>query len=161
MPKKIIEAEIKTSSGTEIKLKGNTDDVAKVVGLFADQKTDKNKLEIEREISGLDKNIFDVEDGKVTLIVKNIPGKNKKEKTINAAFLYLYGVYKQNKTNKAPKKEIIEICKDYGCFDSSNFSSHIKSETRLRKKNINIKITPPGINRAEELIREINESKNK
>ena len=50
MPKKIIEAEIKTSSGTEIKLKGNTDDVAKVVGLFADQKTDKNKLEIEREI---------------------------------------------------------------------------------------------------------------
>jgi len=160
MPKKIIEAEIKTSSGTEIKLKGDTDDVAKVVGLFADQKTDGNKQKIESEASNL-ANIFDFEEGNVNLIVKEVPGRKKKEKTINIAFLYLYGVKKIKKTNQAHKKEIMGICKDYGCFDSTNFSTHIKSDNRLiLKKDGNIKITQPGLNRAEELIKEINESKN-
>jgi hypothetical protein len=98
--------------------------------------------------------VFEVHEGKVKVIT-NIPGASKKEKTINAAFLCLFGSSLEG-LDTVSYDDIRDICKDHGFYDSNNFSKFLKSEKALvisgpRGKQI-VKLTVPGKRRAEELV---------
>jgi len=162
MSKEIIEAEIIASNGTKIKLRGSAEEIKKVADLFVNQKIgDAGQITGNKTLI-LSDNVFDIEGEKINLVAKDIPGRDMKNRAINTALVYLYGVSKVRKTDEANKKEIRETCKSYGCFDNSNFAAHMKSNKHfLISKGDNIKITKPGLNKAEELIKEINEGKSK
>jgi len=104
------------------------------------------------------RNVFDINGEDIKLTIKTVPGKNNKEKIINVALLYLFGVDKARNVREVDKKEIMDVCKEHGCMDSANFANHIRSNKQLlivtSKK---IKITQPGLNKAKELINSINE----
>ena len=96
---------------------------------------------------------FDDENG-VSVIV-SIPGKNSKEKTVNAGLLYLLGKDLVGET-KVPFKEIRQVCTDHGFLDSSNFAQSIKSERSLfvvsgSGQSQEAKLTVPGKKAAREL----------
>lgn len=71
-------------------------------------------------------NVLAFNDGQVAGIA-NIPGKNSKEKTVNAALLYLLGKGNLGET-KSSFREIRQVCKEHGFLDSSNFAQYLKSE---------------------------------
>lgn len=101
---------------------------------------------------------FEIKDDEVILTVESIPGKTKKDKIINAALLYLLGVNTLQGKTEVNKKEILNICETYGCKDSANFANHIRSaKGSLILKGGNVSITKPGIFKAKELIKNIDE----
>lgn len=99
-------------------------------------------------------NVLAFDDGKVTIIT-SIPGKNSKEKTINAALLYLLGKDALGE-NKASFKEIRQVCEDHGFLDSANFAKSLKSEKSRfifsgGPRSQGAKLTVPGTKEAKEL----------
>ena len=70
--------------------------------------------------------VLTVHEGKVK-VLKDIPGANNKEKTINAALLCLFGKLREG-LDTVPYDDIREICKDHSCLDPNNFSRYLKSE---------------------------------
>lgn len=91
-----------------------------------------------------------------------IPGDNNVQKTKNAALLYLYGkkVY-FGVDSEVDFNEISKVCKDHGCFDSKNFSKHMKSAKPSivvtgKGKKQKASLTPSGEKEVKKLINEIN-----
>jgi hypothetical protein len=114
---------------------------------------EKNARETFKKQNEFD-NVFDVVDGKSILILESIPGKTKKDKMINAALLYLFGLTVFEERKEAHKKEILKVCENYGCKDSANFANHIRSAKGLFIiRGNNISITTPGVLKAKELIK--------
>jgi len=124
----------------------------------------ETKVEVKDVFKGEDEfeNIFEFDNDKATLITESIPGRTTKEKMINVALIYLLGIFTVRKDTDVPKKEILKICEQYGCKDSGNFASHIKSAKGfLVVKGNDIHITKPGIKKAKELVTAINEEESK
>lgn len=105
-------------------------------------------------------NVFDVHDGRLK-IIQNMPGGSKAEKTRNTALTLLYGEYLSgNETISA--EQLKGSCIDQGCYDPSNFASHLKGlkeRVVLNPKpggDYTIKLTAPGRRAAHELVTELN-----
>lgn len=104
-----------------------------------------------------------VEDDDSLRLVCDIPGSSDSKRTFHAALLYVYGM-KLLGRDEAIVEEIREICKNHGCYDSANFSSHIKyGDPRyyLDKgsgKTRTLKLNRPGEKEAEKLIQQITEN---
>lgn len=111
----------------------------------------------DTEEVGLNEKVY-FSDGDNIEIIASIPGSSTQMKAINAAILYLYGLSKLKNEKSAPKDEIIKVCKEHACFDSTNFSAHMKKgkpEIVPNKSAGTIAITVPGIQTAKDLIKEI------
>lgn len=98
------------------------------------------------------------EDG--VKILKTLPGSNKSTKTRNAALLVLLG-RKLMEIDSVPTEEIREVCKIHTCFDSSNFSAHLKAGKEHfilsgRGASQSAKLSHPGEVKAKELASELN-----
>jgi hypothetical protein len=76
-------------------------------------------------LKGLE-NLFAEADGRIQ-ILKNLPGSNITEKMILAARLLAYAIWKTGKTTTS-FREIGELCKAHGCYDSKNLARRIKGE---------------------------------
>lgn len=103
--------------------------------------------------------LFAESGGKVQ-ILKNIPGNNNAQKSINITLLLAYA-YSLIGSNSISTATIRECCKAHACLDSSNFSSTIKDENSLfilegTSKAKNVKLTIPGRKKAEELASQLN-----
>ena len=98
---------------------------------------------------------IDKQNDTVKIYAREIPGDNKSEKTKNIARIVAYA----KKGEWVQTSKIYEICKDFGCFDSANFASTIKSCDDFRfngkGKSLEIKITTPGLAVAEGLFESI------
>lgn len=99
-------------------------------------------------------------DGDQVKILKAIPGKNKAEKTVNAALIYLHGKSLKGEES-ATFKEIRKVCEEHACLDPGNFSGTMKEHKELflvtgSGKSQVVKLTHPGKTQAVALVKELN-----
>ncbi|HCY74384.1 MAG TPA: hypothetical protein DHV28_00550 [Ignavibacteriales bacterium] len=97
-------------------------------------------------------------EGKIK-ILKQVTGKNKQEKSINTALIYLWAKDKLG-TPDVPFQEIREACEHQGCLDSTNFATHIKSAKSYilvsgKSKSQSAKLSIPGKSQALQLIQSL------
>lgn len=130
--------------------------------ISSDPSSDGGNSRKESEVGNSFENVLvlDAENG--VSVIANIPGKNSKEKTVNAALLYLLGKDLMGET-KAPFKEIREVCRDHGFLDASNFAQSLKSEKSQfvvigSGQSQEAKLTVPGKKAARELAEELENS---
>jgi len=126
------------------------------------QAEEKNSVDRYKTVFGVEKEIVELvihigEDGKISIITKNIKGGNA-EKQVSYSLLYLlakefYG------EDEASFEELRELCENNDCLDTKNFatcySRHkelfiVNGQKRSRKKTV--KLTAPGRSKARELI---------
>lgn len=99
-------------------------------------------------------------DGGAVKVLKEIPGSKNREKTANAALLYLFGKHLLGSEDSSTK-EIREVCKDHGFLDEANFSSHLKAQKEWINvlgsgKSQTAKLTVPGKREAQALANRLN-----
>lgn len=114
-----------------------------------------------RDASGFEEyeNVFALADGKVQ-ILKDLPGANKSQKTVNAALLLAYA----NQLRQVPATSydaVRSLCAAHACLDSANFSSALKSEKAYFLISGNsgaqsIALTIPGKKKASEIAKALN-----
>lgn len=110
-------------------------------------------------IEDLFPHIFAIDNDKVNIIC-DIPGSTDSKKALNVALLYSYAQKKRGFADVSVD-EIRDICKIHACFDSSNFSSHIKNGNpklyldKGSNSNRVITLTIPGEKSALELLKSI------
>ena len=108
-------------------------------------------------------NLFAENGGEIQLL-KDIPGSNNAQKTINAALLLTYANELAGNGTSLPSEVIRKICKAHACLDPSNFSTSLKSTKEYfllegeTGKPKSIRLTIPGKKRAIELAKQLNAS---
>jgi hypothetical protein len=106
-------------------------------------------------------NVLHIEGDKVQ-ILKSVPGTTTSKKAINTALLYLWAK-RESGTGSVPFSEIRDLCEGHGCLDSPNFNVSMKNakswfvvEGIKHSKSKTCKLTVPGVEKAEELLKELN-----
>lgn len=133
------------------------------VGLIPETaKPDSSDLSNQNAPTNNYPNVIHIEDGQVN-IIKNIPNKSAQSGAVTVAIVLTYANYLAGK-EVTTYKEIAEECKRQACYDGKNFSTHlkgtkpyliIKGSTRSDKT---LKLTMPGIDKAKEILEELNAS---
>lgn len=109
-----------------------------------------------------DEDIYIVDDNNINVIC-DIPGNENAQRTFHLALLYAYASKKLG-FEDAKVEDIRNACIEHGCYDATNFSTHIKKGTpqlyldKGSGKERSIKLTKPGENKAKELIMKIREN---
>lgn len=114
---------------------------------------------------GFDKKSFPrvlhIEDKDVK-IIKKMPGTNNAKKSVNTALAYLWGKRSVG-VEGISYQEIRDLCQQQGCLDSANFAAHMKNareyiiiEGKKGSSAKTCKLTLPGVERAEELLEDLN-----
>lgn len=105
-------------------------------------------------------NVFDELEGKLKIIAQ-MPGNNKADKARSTALVVLFGnLIRGQMTTSAD--EIREHCLDQGCYDSSNFASHLKGlkdKITMNTKpggGYDVKLTAPGRKAAQAFVEKLN-----
>lgn len=117
------------------------------------------KSKSEGSIADLHPTIYAIDNEQINIIC-DIPGSTDSKKALNVALLFSYGQKSQG-IGESSVEDIRAICKMHGCFDQTNFSSHIKNgnpKLYLDKgsgKSRTITITRPGENQVKDLIKSI------
>ena len=108
--------------------------------------------------------VFDLSSEKTQLILSKMPGKNKAEKQVSTALLYIFGETTLRSENKetVPIEEIREQCEFHGCLDI-NLSTYLKRkrqwftiEGKKGSRGRQIRLTRPGESEAQRLAEELN-----
>jgi hypothetical protein len=101
--------------------------------------------------------VFHLADGSIEIIAA-VPGKNKKEQTYNAYILT--GVAQLLLTGNPVFSDVAAraLCESSGCYDLANHSASIRDRGNefAGTKDKGWTLTAPGLNRAAEIIKEIN-----
>jgi len=106
-------------------------------------------------------NVLHLENDKAR-ILKKIPGTTTSKRAVNTALIYLWG--KRNLgTDSTPFSELRELCREQGCLDSANFAAHMRSarewiivDGARGSSAQTVKLTIPGVEKAEELLQLLN-----
>jgi hypothetical protein len=104
-------------------------------------------------------NVLAIEDDRVSVL--QIPNSSKKsEQAVATALIYLWGKGQVGMLD-VPFSEIRQVCRQHGCLDESNFSSHLKAaKTDLiisgGGKSQTARLTIPGQRRALAMIEQLN-----
>jgi hypothetical protein len=101
--------------------------------------------------------VFHLENGAADVIAGDIPGKNKKEKTLNAYILTGLGRLLSTGTAAFDDKSARSLCVSSGCYDESNHSATIKDKGSefTGNKDGGWTLTAPGLKRAAALVKEV------
>ncbi|MEM1052390.1 MAG: hypothetical protein AAGI28_09880 [Pseudomonadota bacterium] len=105
-------------------------------------------------------NVFDEVDGGLKIIA-NIPGSNKADKTRGTALTLLFGNLLGGQSTTSADA-IRDACVDQGCYDGSNFASHLKGLKEKVAMNTkagggyDVKLTAPGRKAAKEFVEQLN-----
>jgi hypothetical protein len=101
-------------------------------------------------------------DDKEVKIIKKMPGANNSKKSVNTALAYLWGKRSVG-VEGILYQDIRELCQQQGCLDSANFAAQMKNAREYiiieGKKGSSVKtckLTLPGVERAEELLEDLN-----
>jgi hypothetical protein len=101
--------------------------------------------------------VFHLQDGSADVIAGEIPGKNKKEKTLNAYVLIGLSKYLSTGAAAFDDKSARALCVSSGCYDTANHSVTIKDKgnefTGTKEKGWIL--TAPGLKHAAVLVKEI------
>lgn len=101
--------------------------------------------------------VFEFSDGSVELLAVKVPGKTKKEQSINS---YLLVGAKSLLAGDDPKfvdKEAVAYCKQAGCHDGANHASTRASlgSKVSGNKSTGFRLSTPGLQAAAQLIKQI------
>jgi len=101
--------------------------------------------------------VFHNGDGKTDVIVGEMPGKNKKEKTLNAYVLTGIAQLLISGEAKFTDKEARALCSGVGCYDSPNHATTLKAKgnwfTGTKEKGW--ALTAPGLKHAASLVKNL------
>lgn len=101
--------------------------------------------------------VFHVANGSMSVIAADIPGKKKKQQTLNA--YVLLGISKLLSTGNPTfdDKEARELCESSGCYDKTNHATHLKGKGSLFTggKDKGWTLTNPGLKHGVSLIKEL------
>lgn len=101
--------------------------------------------------------VFNVVDGVAEVIASHMPGKNKKEQTLNA--YVLTGIAQLIATGNAnfSDNDARDLCVRSGCYDSGNHATTMKNKGNefSGTKDKGWTLTAPGLKRAAEIIKEL------
>jgi hypothetical protein len=107
--------------------------------------------------------VLDVMNDKIK-ITKSMKGSNTAEKAIKLILSYMWGKEKLLGQSTADYKELRDLCEEHACLDSSNFSSTLTSKKQwivvdgVKGSSGKVcKLTYPGREKAEEMLKEMNE----
>lgn len=105
-------------------------------------------------------NFYDYVDGKIKIIA-HINGANKAEKARATALVLMFANH-LNDQELTSAEAIGDACSDQGCFDSSNFATHLKGLKEKVATNpksgggYDVKLTAPGRKAAQTLVETLN-----
>lgn len=95
-------------------------------------------------------------------LLKSVPGTTNSKKAVGTAVIYLWAK-REAGVDSVPFSELRELCKMQGCLDEGNFSSHMKSaKSWIITDGVKgssaqtCKLTIPGVERAESLLKQLN-----
>lgn len=102
--------------------------------------------------------VFHMADGTVTVIAADIPGKNKKEKTLNAYVLTGISHLLSSGKPAFDDKSARMLCQTAGCYDSPNHATTLKNKGNwfAGTKDKGWTLTAPGLKHGATLIKELN-----
>lgn len=104
--------------------------------------------------------VFHLADGNADVIAGEVPGKNKKEKTLNAYVIAGLARLLSTGDGAFDDKSARSLCEKFGCYDQANHSSIIKDKGNEfnGNKDKGWTLTAPGLKRAAALVKEITKS---
>lgn len=102
-------------------------------------------------------NVFHIDNNVAEVVAGHAPGKNAKEKTINA---YVLTGLTQFLTSGEPKFEddaARTICKSLGCYDNTNHATYLKGKGNVLggSKAVGWTLTAPGLVQAAVMLKEM------
>lgn len=101
--------------------------------------------------------VFQIDNGNVEVIASQVPGKNGKDKTINAYVLEGVCQLLASGDAKFTDKSARDLCRHLGCYNSANHSAYMqaKGNALSGSKEKGWSLTAPGLRNAAELIKDI------
>lgn len=106
--------------------------------------------------------VFSIEPDTIDVIAAKMPGKSKRQQTVNAYLIC--GVKSYLKTGEVGfnDKDARELCQKLGCYDSPNHSNHVKAFKNFigGSKDSGWKLTNPGLTEAGRIVKELTEGVN-
>jgi len=105
--------------------------------------------------------VLHVESDKVRFL-KSVPGTTQSKKAVDTAVIYLWAK-RDAGIDSVPFSELRELCKMQGCLDHANFAGHMKSakswiitDGTKGSSAQTCKLTIPGVEHAESLLKQLN-----
>ncbi|GAB1723190.1 MAG: hypothetical protein GDA65_12270 [Nitrospira sp. CR1.1] len=101
--------------------------------------------------------VFHCEDGRVDVIVGEMPGKNKKEKTLNAYVLAGIAQLLISGEAKFTDKDARALCSSVGCYDAPNHATTLRAKGNwfTGSKDKGWILTAPGLKHAATLVKNL------
>ena len=93
-----------------------------------------------------------------TFDIHDVPGKSKKEKTLNTYILTGLGTFLATSQKDFDDAVAREFCQTIGCYDNANHAAHLKDfkgSELTGNKNKGYTITKPGIKKGAALVKEL------
>ena len=102
--------------------------------------------------------VFHFDGTTYSIIVDDLKETTKSKKQVNLALLEGIKELLTGGVATIVKDDLIEFCKKYDAYDSSNFAAHMKKQKSLfLAKGDNWNLTKPGEKRAGEVIKELSQ----
>ena len=102
--------------------------------------------------------VFHFDGTTYSIIVDDLKETTKSKKQVKLALLEGIKVLLTSSVATIVKGDLLELCKKYDAFDSSNFAMHMKKQRNLfLAKGDNWSLTKPGEKRAGEVIKELSQ----
>lgn len=100
--------------------------------------------------------VFSIEGDSVDVIAAKLPGKSKRQQTVNAYLLCGLKSYLSTGDAAFVDKDAREICTRVGCYDSANHSNYMKAFGNLitGTKESGWKLTNPGIAQVAKVVKD-------
>ncbi|MCC7432017.1 hypothetical protein IT412_00670 [Candidatus Peregrinibacteria bacterium] len=101
--------------------------------------------------------IFQIEPEKIEVIASDVPGKNKKEKTLNSYVLTGISKFISTGDSSFDDKLARELCTVMACYDNTNHAAYMKGKGNelAGSKDTGWKLTAPGLKKGAQIIREL------
>ncbi len=101
--------------------------------------------------------VFSIEEDAVHVIARKVPGKSKREQTLEAYLLCGLQSYLRTGEPAFADNDARDLCERMGCFDGGNHSNFTKAFGNLihGSKSAGWKVTNPGLDRASQIVREL------
>jgi hypothetical protein len=167
MSKKQIEAEIKTATGTVITLRGASDEVSSVVGLFAGgsatghtQTTTATPAAPRPRLSSLDGIAETDEEGNVHIIVSDLKAKNALDAAKRLIYITLFARRTLLQEQRTARAVLNQVLTGYGLYDG-NVRRLISRDKALVKQTKNISLSTAATPQVQEYITQIKDASTK
>ena len=101
--------------------------------------------------------VFSIEADSVELIARRLPGKSKRQQTVETYLLCGLRSLLQSGESRFADEEARQLCRSVGCYDGANHNNYTKAFDNLvhGTKDSGWTLTVPGLNRAAEIVKAI------